>query len=123
MPSAAEQVYDEGLKMSPFKVVEKYELKKDLVTYLQNSVRDPKLQYEDMKVKLFVCRRLEQRVKAAVEEFGIDAVIASLRRGLEDAKKEVQRRLIEWPDGKVRTVFIADGTLRENCLIKIQLTM
>jgi len=70
MPSAAEQVYDEGLKMSPFKVVEKYELKKDLVTYLQNSVREPKLQYEDMKVKLFVCRRLEQRVKAAIAEFG-----------------------------------------------------
>jgi len=91
MPSAAEQVYDEGLKMSPFKVVEKYELKKDLVTYLQNSVREPKLQYEDMKVKLFVCRRLEQRVKAAIAEFGPDAVISALRRGLEDSKTEVQR--------------------------------
>ncbi len=123
MPSAAEQVFDEGLKMSPFKVVENYELKKDLVTYLQNSVRDPKLQYEDMKVKLFVCRRLEQRVKAAIEEFGVDAVISALRRGLEDAKKEVQRRLLEWPEGHVRTVFIADGTLRENCLIKIRLDM
>jgi N-methylhydantoinase B/oxoprolinase/acetone carboxylase alpha subunit len=123
MPSAAEQVYDEGLKMSPFKVVEKYELKKDLVTYLQNSVREPKLQYEDMKVKLFVCRRLEQRVKAAIAEFGPDAVISSLRRGLEDSKTEVQRRLQEWPEGTVRTVVMADGTLRENCLIKIQLAM
>ena len=124
MPSAAEQVYDEGLKMSPFKVVEKYELKKDLVTYLQNSVREPKLEYEDMKVKLFVCRRLEQRVKAAIAEFGPDAVISSLRRGLEDSKTEVQRRLQEgWPNGTVRTVVMADGTLRENCLIKIQLAM
>ncbi|WP_051748894.1 hydantoinase B/oxoprolinase family protein [Nevskia soli] len=123
MPSAAEQVYDEGLKMSPFKVVENYELKKDLVTYLQNSVREPKLQYEDMKVKLFVCRRLEQRVKAAIAEFGVDAVISSLRRGLEDSKTEVQRRLTEWPEGKVRTVVMADSTLRENCLIKINLEM
>lgn len=123
MPSAAEQVYDEGLKMSPFKVVENYELKKDLVTYLQNSVREPKLQYEDMKVKLFVCRRLEQRVKAAIAEFGVDAVVSALRRGLEDSKTEVQRRLTEWPEGKVRTVVMADSTLRENCLIKINLEM
>jgi N-methylhydantoinase B/oxoprolinase/acetone carboxylase alpha subunit len=62
MPSLAEQVYEEGLKMSPFKIVENYELKKDLVTFLQNSVREPKLQYEDLKVKLFVCRRIEERV-------------------------------------------------------------
>lgn len=123
MPSAAEQVYDEGLKMSPFKVVENYELKKDLVTYLQNSVREPKLQYEDMKVKLFVCRRLEQRVKAAIAEFGVDAVVSALRRGLEDSKTEVQRRLTKWPEGKVRTVIMADSTLRENCLIKINLEM
>jgi len=123
MPSAAEQVFDEGLKMSPFKVVENYELKKDLVTYLQNSVRDPKLQFEDMKVKLFVCRRLEQRVKQAINDFGIDAVISALRRGLEDSKAEVQRRLLEWPEGTVRTIIMADGTLRENCLIKVQIAM
>jgi N-methylhydantoinase B/oxoprolinase/acetone carboxylase alpha subunit len=123
MPSAAEQIYDEGLKMSPFKVVENYELKKDLVTYLQNSVREPKLQYEDMKVKLFVCRRLQERVAAAIAEFGVDAVISSLRRGLEDSKAEVQRRLTEWPEGTVRTMVIADSTLRENCLIQIRLAM
>jgi acetone carboxylase alpha subunit len=123
MPSAAEQIYDEGLKMSPFKVVENYELKKDLVTYLQNSVREPKLQYEDMKVKLFACRRLLERVRAAIGEFGVDAVISSLRRGLEDSKAEVQRRLTEWPEGTVRTMVIADSTLRENCVINIRLAM
>ena len=123
MPSAAEQVYDEGLKMSPFKVCENFELKKDLVTYLQNSVRDPKLQYEDMKVKLFVCRRLMERVQAAIAEFGVDTVVSALRRGLEDSRVEVQRRLTEWPEGIVRTVIMADGTLRENCLIKVQLAM
>src|SRR3546814_11707378 len=41
MPAAAESKYDEGTKMSPFKVVENFKLKRDLVTFLQNSVRDP----------------------------------------------------------------------------------
>ena len=123
MPSLAESVYEEGLKMSPFKIAENYELKKDLVTFLQNSVREPKLQYEDLKVKLFVCRRLEERVHSAIAEFGLPAVVASLRRGLEDVKSEVTRRVSAWPDGTVRTVILADGTLRENAIIKIQLAM
>ncbi len=121
MPSAAESVYEEGLKMSPFKVVENYELKKDLVTFLQNSTREPKLQFEDMKTKLYACRRIEQRVLATIEEFGLDAVIVALRKGLEDCKEEVLRRLVEWPDGTVRTMCIADSTLRENAMIKITL--
>jgi len=123
MPSAAESVYEEGLKMSPFKVVENYELKKDLVTFLQNSTREPKLQFEDMKAKLFACRRIEERVLATIEEFGLDAVIVSMRTGLEDCKVEVSRRLTEWPDGTVRTMAIADSTLRENVMIKICLEL
>lgn len=123
MPSLAESVYEEGLKMSPFKIAENYELKKDLVTFLQNSVREPKLQFEDMKTKLFACRRMESRVHAAIEEFGVHAVVASLRKGLEDCKAEVSRRIGEWPDGTVRTMCIADSTLRENAMIKVCLEM
>ena len=120
MPSLAESVYEEGLKMSPFKVVQNYELKKDLVTFLQNSVREPKLQYEDMKTKLYACRRMEQRIHACIREFGLDYVLASLRTGLEDSKAETKRRLAEWPDGVARACVMADSTLRENALIKIQ---
>ena len=123
MPSAAESVYEEGLKMSPFKVVENYELKKDLVTFLQNSTREPKLQFEDMKTKLFACRRMEERVLATIEEFGLDAFIATMRKGLEDCKAEVSRRLSEWPEGVVRSMVIADSTLRENVMVKINLEM
>lgn len=123
MPSAAESVYEEGLKLSPVKVGENYALKKDWVTYLQNSVREPKLQYGDMKVKLFVCRRMEERVREAVEAYGADAIIASLRKGMEDVRAEVVRRVTEMPDGVVRSVLFADGTLRENCLVKINLEL
>jgi len=97
--------------MSPFKVVEKYELKKDLVTYLQNSVREPKLQYEDMKVKLFVCRgsSSESRRHRGVRP---DAVISALRepRGFQDGGTAPVAGVA---GGTVRTVVMADGTLRE----------
>ncbi|HHY20940.1 MAG TPA: hydantoinase B/oxoprolinase family protein [Bacilli bacterium] len=123
MPSAAEQVYDQGLAISPLKVGENYQFKKDLVTYFQNSVREPKLMVVDMKAKLHAAIRIEQRVKETIEEYGVDAAIAVLRKTLDDTVDEVKRRVSYWPDGKVRMMGIADSTLRENCLIKVNLEL
>ncbi len=123
MPSAAESPYMEGLKMSPFKVGENYGLKRDLVTFLQNSVREPKLQYEDMKAKLHTCMRIKLRTEETIAEWGIDAFLATVRRTLEDTKEEARRRIAQWPDGVTRSIVIADSTLRENVMVKIQLEL
>ncbi len=118
MPARAESKYDEGLKMSPLRIVKNNEIKIDILTFLQNSVRDPKLQYEDVKVKQFAVMRTMDRIRSAIKEFGVDAVVAFLRRNLEDTEAEVRRRLSEMPDGVVRFPSWADSTLREPALIK-----
>lgn len=120
MPSAAESPFDEGLKMSPLLVGENYEFRRDIMTFLQNSVREPKLQLEGMKSKLFAAMRMKSRVEDAIAEYGVDAVVATLRKTLTDTETEVRRKLRSWPDGKVRTNVFADGTLRENCLIRVR---
>ncbi len=121
MPSMAESRFDEGLKMSPFKVVQNYQIRKDLLTFLQNSVREPKLQYEDMKVKLFACLRMKQRIEETLKTDGPDALVSTLRLTMENVRAEVKRRLSEWPDMSVRTYIIQDSTLRENCIAKVNL--
>lgn len=123
MPAAAESKFDEGLKMSPFKVVENFELKRDLVTFLQNSVRDPKLQLEDMKVRLHSCLRLRERVISVLEEHGEEALIITLRKHIEDVVEEVRRRIRELPDGTMRTMSFADSTLRESVLLKLNMAI
>lgn len=119
LPAAAESKYDEGIKMSPFKVVENFELKRDLVTFLQNSVRDPRLQLEDMKVKLHAVLRLRERVIAILDQFGRDALVATLRSHLESVEAEMRRRISEMPDGTTRVVQFMDSSLRESALQKI----
>lgn len=123
LPAAAESKYDEGIKMSPFKVVENFQLKRDLVTFLQNSVRDPKLQLEDMKVKLHAVMRLRERIIAILDQFGRDALIATMRMHLEDTEAEVRRRIRELPDGTTRVLQFMDSSLRENCLQKISVAI
>jgi len=120
MPGGAESPYDEGLKMSPLKVGENFEFRKDLLTFLQNSVREPKLQMEGMKSKLYACLRVKKRVEEVIRDYGIDAFLATVRGTLTDTEAEVRRRLRTWPNGKVRSNVFADSTLRENVLIKIR---
>jgi acetone carboxylase, alpha subunit len=123
MPASAESKYDEGLKMSPFKVVEKFQLKRDLVTFLQNSVRDPKLQLEDMKVKLHAVMRLRDRVVAILDQFGKALLVGTLRKHLEDVEAEMRRRIREMPDGTTRVLQFMDSSLRENAMQKISLAI
>ena len=123
MPAAAESKFDEGLKMSPFKVVENFLIRRDLQTFLQNSVRDPKLQLEDMKVKLHSVMRLRERILRLLEEYGEEVLIATLRTHLEDVAQEVRRRIRELPDGTTCVIAFPDSTLRENVLMKFNLAI
>ena len=118
MPSSSESAYDDGIRMSPFKIVERGQIRRDLLTFLQNSVREPKLQYQDLKVKLYSALRIKERLLALVEEVGRDAFIVSLRKSLEDVEAEARRRISELPDGTYRVNFFSDSTLRENALLK-----
>lgn len=118
MPSGSETPFDDGLRMSPFKVVEGGEIRRDLLTFLQHSVRDPKLQLADMKVKLGAVQRIMARIDALIDEVGVETFIASLRVTVEDVEEEVRRRIRELPDGTVSFNQFNDSTLKENILIK-----
>lgn len=118
MPSGSETPFDDGLRMSPFKIVERGELRRDLLTFLQHSVRDPKLQLADLKVKIASVNRIKQRIDAIIDEVGVDTFVAALRITVEDVETEVRRRISELPDGTVRFNQFMDSTLKENILIK-----
>lgn len=118
MPSSSESAFDDGLRMCPFKIVERGVLRRDLLTFLQNSVREPALQYQDLKVKYYAAQRIKERVIGLIEEVGRDAFLVSLRKSLEDVEAEARRRIRAMPDGTYRVNLFGDSTLRENVLLK-----
>jgi N-methylhydantoinase B/oxoprolinase/acetone carboxylase alpha subunit len=119
LAAAAQSVYDEGLKMPPFKIYDKFVMKRDLVTFLQNMVRDPRLMIADIKTKAATLFRLRERILELLGEHGPLGFIAMLRRNLEDVAIEARRRIAEMPDGTVRTHAFLDSTLLEPGLVKI----
>ncbi|WP_168581872.1 hydantoinase B/oxoprolinase family protein [Gephyromycinifex aptenodytis] len=119
MPSGSETPFDDGLRMSPFKIVEEGHLRRDLLTFLQHSVRDPKLQLADLKVKITAVRKIMERIDKVIEEVGVDTFVGALRVTVEDVDAEVRRRIGELPDGVYRMDQFMDSTLKENILIKM----
>jgi len=120
LSAMAESVYGEGLRIPPIKIAEGGEIKRDLMTFLQNMVRDRALMFEDTKARLTVCKSLVQRAQDAIAEFGADDFVGMLRLGLEDVEAEVRRRISALPDGTTRGIAFGDHTLREAAYIKSQ---
>ena len=118
MPSGSETAFDDGLRMSPFKIVERGALRRDLLTFLQHSVRDPKLQLADLKVKITAVRKIMSRIDRVIDEVGVDTFVAALRTTVEDVDAEVRRRIGELPDGTYVFNQFMDSTLKENMLTK-----
>ncbi|HEY8720065.1 hydantoinase B/oxoprolinase family protein [Pengzhenrongella sp.] len=118
MPSGSETPFDDGLRASPIKIVEKGLLRRDLLTFLQHSTRDPKLMLADIKVKMGAVRRIMETVDRLIDEVGQETFVASLRMTVEDVETEVRRRITELPDGTVTFNQFVDSTLKENILIK-----
>lgn len=118
MPSGSETPFDDGLRASPIKIVEKGHLRRDLLTFLQHSTRDPKLMLADIKVKMGAVRRIMDTVDRLIDEVGQETFVASLRVTVEDVETEVRRRIGELPDGTVTFNQFVDSTLKENILIK-----
>lgn len=118
MPSGSETPFDDGLRGSPMKIVERGKVRRDLLTFLQHSTRDPKLMLADIKVKMGAVRRVMEVVDRAIDEHGLDAFIGAIRMTVEDVEEEVRRRIESMPDGTVTVNQFVDSTLKENILIK-----
>lgn len=118
MPSGSETPFDDGLRASPIKIVEEGKLRRDLLTFLQHSTRDPKLMLADIKVKMGAVKRVMDIVDRAIEEYGVEAFVGAIRMTVEDVENEVRRRIGEMPDGTVTVNQFVDSTLKENILIK-----
>ncbi len=118
MPSGSESPFDDGLRASPIKIVEGGKLRRDLLTFLQHSTRDPKLMLADIKVKMGAVRRVLDTVDRLIEEVGQEPFVAALRVTVENVEAEVRRRIKDLPDGTVTFNQFMDSTLKENILIK-----
>jgi hypothetical protein len=117
MPSGSETPFDDGLRMSPFKIVERAIFAVTCSPSCNTRCATPScslpIQGQNRSVQV------SERVDAVIDEVGVDAFVAALRITVEDVDAEVRRRINELPDGTVSFNQFMDSTLKENILIKM----
>lgn len=123
MGPTIESPYEEGFRGSPIKIAENFRLKADLVTLIQNAVREKEVMLVDIRARLATCVRLAEALTKTIHEYGLLPVIGSMRHTLELVADETARRIRALPKGTVRTTLYMDSTTRETALIKFNVAL
>ena len=119
--------YDEGLKLSPIKVAEGFRLKNDIMTMMENAVRDPRVITLDNKARMAACMRMRQRVLEVAGKRGGDFVVGAQRKMIEEGSRVARERISGMNDGVFRhPVFMnveSPGPDGVESLIRLMLTL
>jgi N-methylhydantoinase B/oxoprolinase/acetone carboxylase alpha subunit len=101
MPLARE-IYQEGLRLPPVKLVKSGEVNNDLLNLILANVRTPEERRGDLFAQLMSVQRGEQRLREIVARYGLRMVVRNMRR-LQDYSERVLRAAISrLPDGSYR---------------------
>lgn len=115
----AKSRHDEGMKLSPIKIGEGYQLRNDQLRMMENFIsRAPRMQITDVKARVAAADRVRKRVQELAERYGAQAIKGVFRRMIEQTSVGVRRRIDGWPDGTYRHVVFMDTTGAEDALLR-----
>lgn len=123
LPPSAKSRYDEGMHLPPLKIGENFQLKSDIVTMMENMVRDPRMHTLDIKARVGACMRVRKRAMALVERWGLDLFTAGLRQMLIETEKAARRKLRQFNDGTFRMPIFIDSIGAQDQLYRVFLSL
>lgn len=101
----AVDIYYDPVPLSPFKLVEKGVMRKDLEQmYLRHS-RMPKLVGLDLRAQIAGCNFARDGILELIREYGAETVKASMKKIISDAQRAFIAKLEKIPDGRWSEVF------------------
>lgn len=122
-PADARDRYAEGLKVPPVRIGEDFRLRRDMMEFFQNMVRYPEMIATDTAAKLAACLRLRARLLEIVEQRGVEFVVGTLRKVIEDSATAANERVEKLPDGRYRCVGFLDTYGPAEALIRVPCTL
>ncbi len=115
--------WEEGLHVHALKIGENFQLRTDILDFLQNSVRNPFVLAADLKARLATCRRITERVGREAERRGAAVVAGGLRAFLDLSANLARARLREIHDGAYRSILFNDTVGGDEGLTRIPCTV
>jgi N-methylhydantoinase B/oxoprolinase/acetone carboxylase alpha subunit len=123
MPGSAKSRHWEGMKLSPIKIGERYELRADLLEMMENFMsRAPRMQVVDVRARVTAADRIRRRVQDLAKAIGPPMLGGLFRKLIEESETAARARIASWPDGTFRGVSFADTVGATESLVRAALT-
>lgn len=97
--AGAREVYQEGIRFPPVKLIERGKLRRDIFNVFLNNVRVREVAL-DLKGQIAANNVAKKRVYQMIDEFGLDAVLEAMRKQISLSEEKFRAKLRELPDGE-----------------------
>ncbi len=124
MPLSAKSRHYEGMKLSPIKIGEGYQLRADLLEMMENMIsRAPRMQVIDVRARVTATDRIRIRIQEFTALIGRPLLCGLFRQMLILSEEGARRRIRNWPDGTFRAVSFSDTLGIKESLIRTRLSI
>jgi len=121
--ASATDIWQEGIRITPLRLYDKGEVRRDLLEMIATNVRHPRDFRGDLAAMIGSAHAGERRFLALADEFGWAATLAAIEAILDGAERQTRAVIAEWPDGVYRGEALLDDDGRGNRDIPIRATV
>ncbi|TDJ63734.1 MAG: hypothetical protein E2O35_09980 [Proteobacteria bacterium] len=107
---SAESVFDEGILLPPIKIIENYEVRKDIEAVYLRSSRKPDLVALDFRAQMAGNTTARERILGLIKRYGAGTLKGVMKRIIDNSEKSFLAKMARVPDG-----YWADRTYVEAC--------
>jgi N-methylhydantoinase B len=97
----ATEIYQEGLRIRPIKIVERGRLNRAAMDLILDNMRVPDERLGDFHAGLAACKTAEHRIREIVGRYGLTTLLECIRLNLERSEARMRERIASLPDGEV----------------------
>jgi N-methylhydantoinase B len=121
--AAATEIWQEGIRITPLKLYDRGEVRRDLLEMIATNVRHPRDFRGDLAAMIGSAHVGERRMLALAAEFGWPVTNAAIEAVLDGAERQTRAVIAQWQDGVYRGEAMLDDDGRGNNDIHIRATV
>jgi N-methylhydantoinase B len=121
--AAATEIWQEGLRITPLKLYDRGEVRRDLLQMIATNVRHPRDFRGDLAAMIGSAHVGERRMLALAAEFGWPTTKAAIEAVLDGAERQTRTVIAQWQDGVYQGEAMLDDDGRGNNDIHIRATV
>ncbi|SEH16857.1 N-methylhydantoinase B [Natronorubrum sediminis] len=125
MPAGAQEIYQEGLRLPPTRLVEGGKRREDVQSLILANVRNPSERRADLRAQLAANERAEERLAALFEEHGRETVVSGFDAVIDYSRERIAEEIRALPDGTYEATDLleGDGITDEDIEIRVSVTV